>query len=447
MRLLLLTAATLLSLTGSAAAQEELSRVTGVRFWTLGDTTRVVVETTGEFTFRYDRVSNPDRVYFDIIGTHFDQHGVHNVPVGDRLIQQIRVAQTQPGTTRVVFDLQPPAWVEWTASELTNPNRLIVELRAAAAPPPAAVAPAPDAEKGNAPEAVLPAAGKAVGTTVPQPSAAQPQAKATPPPNTAAKTTPAAASSPGVPKPARLGKNSRSMTRVLGLKIGRIVLDAGHGGHDTGTIGPGGLLEKELVLDVCQRLGSLIAERLGAEVVYTRNDDTFVPLEERTRLANELKADLFLSVHANASRSASASGVETYYLNFTSNQSDLELAARENAASQKTVYELKDLLQKIALQDKIEESAAFAATVQRSLYSASVRANSRTRNRGVKKAPFIVLIGASMPSILAEIGFVSNPRDEALMKRPEFRQKLAEGLYRGIAQYAETLSQFQVAQK
>jgi N-acetylmuramoyl-L-alanine amidase len=235
------------------------------------------------------------------------------------------------------------------------------------------------------------------------------------------------------------------MARVLGLKIGRIVLDAGHGGHDTGTAGPGGLYEKDLVLDVTKRLGALIETKMGAEVVYTRIDDTYVGLEARTRIANEHRADLFLSVHANSSPESSSSGVETYYLNFTSSKAAMEVAARENASSQKTVYELKDLLQKIALQDKVEESREFAAKIQQHLYIASAKANARTKNRGVKKAPFVVLIGASMPSVLAEIGFISNPKDEAILKKADARQKIAEGLYKGLVQYASTLSQSQVA--
>jgi N-acetylmuramoyl-L-alanine amidase len=246
------------------------------------------------------------------------------------------------------------------------------------------------------------------------------------------------------PKPAKLG-DSQSLTRVLGLKVGRIVIDPGHGGHDTGSAGPGGLFEKELVLDVAKRIGALIESRMGAEVVYTREDDTFVALERRTAIANERGADLFLSIHANSSHARNASGVETYYLNFTSSKEALEVAARENASSQTTVHELKDLLQKIALQDKVDESREFAAKIQQALYSASARANARTRDRGVKKAPFVVLIGASMPSVLAEVGFISNPKDEALFKKPAFRQKIAEGIYKGLSLYAATLSQSQVA--
>jgi N-acetylmuramoyl-L-alanine amidase len=229
------------------------------------------------------------------------------------------------------------------------------------------------------------------------------------------------------------------------LKIGRVVLDPGHGGHDTGTIGPSGLQEKELALDVCLRLGELIQSRLGAEVVFTRTDDTFIPLERRTAIANEQKADLFLSVHANSAPVTSSSGVESYYLNFTDNKVSMEVAARENASSEKTVFELKDLISRIARQEKKDESREFAERVQNGLYKAARRGNSRTRNRGVRTAPFIVLIGAEMPSVLAEIAFISNPRDEGLLKTPAARQRIAEGLYQGISGYVATLSHFEIA--
>ncbi len=239
----------------------------------------------------------------------------------------------------------------------------------------------------------------------------------------------------------------RSLTRALGLKIGKIVIDAGHGGHDTGTIGPNGLLEKDLVLDVARRLGRLLEARLGAEVVYTRRDDTFVPLETRTAIANREQADLFISVHANSSRDPDARGVETYYLNFTSSPEALEVAARENAVSEKSIHELQDLVKKIALKEKIDESREFASDVQDSLYGGLSLRSAGVRNRGVKKAPFIVLIGANMPSILAEISFVSNPTDERKLEGSEQRQRIAESLYRGVARYAGGLSGVKVASK
>lgn len=491
-----MTGAMLLGLLHSAAA-EHAPAVVAVRYWSLTDVTRIAVETTGEFQFRADRAHDPERIYFDLIGTRngMVRKGQHAVVVGDRLIKQIRVAETLPGTTRVVFDLE--ANVEYTASQLSNPDRLIVELRAAGVQMPTAPAvmsvtggqtfsiadkPAPPLPQ---PSAVMPPAiqtGPISVASIYDPTRAKEKAIAalnasvTPvtrtrldvPPAIVEKSrreavkppvalmqaaAPAAiAPAPTLPvtaaKPARLTKSGeQSLTRVLGLKVGRIVLDAGHGGHDEGTHGPTGYTEKDLVLDVTQRLGALIESRMGSEVIYTRTDDTFVPLETRTHIANEAKADLFLSIHANSSPVRASSGVETYYLNFTTSQSALEVAARENASSQKTVYELKDLLQKIALRDKVDESREFAARIQNTLYALSARSNSRAKDRGVKKAPFVVLIGASMPSVLVEVGFITNPRDESLMKKPEFRQKMAEAVYKGLAQYASTLSHFQVASR
>ncbi len=232
----------------------------------------------------------------------------------------------------------------------------------------------------------------------------------------------------------------RSLIRALGLKIGKIVIDPGHGGHDTGTIGPNGLEEKDLVLDVSQRLGKLLITRLGAEVIYTRQDDTFIPLETRTAIANQEGADLFVSVHANSSHDPDARGVETYYLNFTSSPDALEVAARENAVSEKSIHELQDLVKKIALKEKIEESQEFATDVEESLHSGLAVKNPGLRDRGVKKAPFIVLIGANMPSILAEISFVSNPGDERKLthaRLPPAHRRIALSRDRQVRQRLE----------
>jgi N-acetylmuramoyl-L-alanine amidase len=240
---------------------------------------------------------------------------------------------------------------------------------------------------------------------------------------------------------------ANTLTRALGLKIGRIVIDPGHGGHDTGTIGPTGLREKDVVLDVGLRLRKLLEKNLGSEVFMTRSDDTFIPLEERTAIANEKNADLFISIHANASRDRNARGIETYYLNFTSNPDALEVAARENATSQESVHQLQDLIKKIALTEKIEESRHFARLVQNSVYTDLEKDTGNLRNRGIKKAPFVVLIGANMPSILAEISFVSNPRDEKLLRKGSYRQKIAQALYDGILKYVATLGGVKVAEK
>ena len=237
-----------------------------------------------------------------------------------------------------------------------------------------------------------------------------------------------------VPELTRDGQHS--LTRALGLKVNRIVIDAGHGGHDTGTIGPTGLMEKDLCLDVSLRLGKLIQQRIpGADVIFTREDDTFIPLERRTEIANESKADLFLSVHANSSQDRAARGIETYYLNFTGSSDAMEVAARENALSENSVHDLQDIVKKIARNEKIEESRDLAAIVQNSLAKRMDNLNHGERNRGVRKAPFVVLIGADMPSVLAEISFLSNATDEQWLKKPENRQRVAEGLYRGIETY------------
>ena len=237
----------------------------------------------------------------------------------------------------------------------------------------------------------------------------------------------------------------RSLVRALGLKIGRIVIDPGHGGHDSGTLGAGGIQEKDVVLDVALRLGKMLHDHLGAEIIYTRSDDTFIPLETRTAIANKAQADLFISVHANSSSDETARGVETYYLNFTSSPDALDVAARENAVSDQSIHQLADLVKKITLKDKIDESREFASDVEDALYKGLQQGNAGLKNRGVKKAPFVVLIGANMPSILAEISFVTNPRDAAQLRQPEYRQRVAESLYKGVARYAGGLSGMRVA--
>jgi N-acetylmuramoyl-L-alanine amidase len=232
-----------------------------------------------------------------------------------------------------------------------------------------------------------------------------------------------------------------TLTRALGLKIGRIVIDAGHGGHDTGTIGPTGLMEKDLCLDVALRLGKIIQQRLpGADVIYTRSDDTFIPLEERTHIANEAKADLFISIHANSSHDHQARGIETYYLNLKGSPDAMEVASRENATANESVHDLDDIVKKIARSEKIDESREFASDIQDSLSKRIQKQYKPVKDRGVRKAPFVVLIGADMPSILTEISFLSNPADEQLLKKPEHRQRVAEGLYQGVADYLQSLN-------
>jgi N-acetylmuramoyl-L-alanine amidase len=448
------------SLLFAQAERAGIRSVTAVRHWALSETTRIAIEVSGEFEYHTDRLSNPDRVYFDILNAHprIEFRRMLNRELNDKFLRKIRVAETTPGVTRIVLDLAPD--VQVTTSQLSTPDRLIIELRAMVPAITAAPLPPP-------PDVIRPALGEKVTSEpnrselgkpeLPKPEltrteAAKPGPVAAP---VAATLPPAPALKPAAAPavlPAETARGARhttsglnSLTRALGLKINRVVIDPGHGGHDQGTIGPRGLMEKDLVLDVAQRVGKLIEERMGAEVIYTRSDDTFIPLEGRTAIANEKKADLFLSIHANSSPVARIAGVETFYLNVTGTKDALDLAARENASSQKSVFELQDLIKKITLQDKAEESREFAGRLQTSLYAFSSRNIPGAKNRGVKSAPFVVLIGAHMPSVLAEIGFLSNTREETLLKKSDYRQKLAEALFRGISRYADSLSHFQVA--
>ena len=431
-------------------------RVTAVRFWSAGDTTRIAVEVSGEFKYKSDSLDTPPRLFFDVQGSR-PAMAQKNIPVGDRLLKQIRIAETQPGTTRVVLDLEQGA--DFTASQLSNPERLMIELRAKGAKTSSATVTELVVEE---PAKPLPAQQPKVETpalvTKTEPRKADPAvvAKVLPSPavltpvsrTVATSLTVAAPRKSEAPEPKPAARNSngdRSLTRALGLKLGRVVLDPGHGGHDAGTHGPSGLTEKEVVLDISQRLAALLQDRLGSEVVLTRTDDTFIPLEGRTKIANDAKADLFLSIHANSSPVKSVTGVETYYLNFTTSRGALDLAARENATAESSIFDLKDVLEKIALRDKIDESREFATRLQTSLFT--LTKSTAAKNRGIKKAPFVVLIGAQMPSVLAEIGFLTNSSDEALMRKTEHRQKIAEALYKGIASYAESLSQLQLANR
>lgn len=243
------------------------------------------------------------------------------------------------------------------------------------------------------------------------------------------------------PKPAKTtSSGKRNLIRTLGLKVGKVVIDPGHGGHDTGTVGAGKLREKDLVNDLAQRLGSLIEERLGSEVIYTRTDDRFVPLRERTRMANHAQADLFISIHANSARQRSVRGIETYYLNLTTDSWAMAVAARENAAAERSVHELEDLVAKITRNENLSESREFASKVQSALYDTLSKQTRGLRNRGVRKAPMLVLMDAKMPAVLAEVSFLSNTTDEKLLKTSAYRDKVAEALFKGISSYADTLS-------
>lgn len=457
----------------SSGISDKIVQVNSIRHTSEADYTRITVNLEQDVRFESQRLDHPDRVFFDLKNARLASRLMgSSVSVDDGRVKKIRMAQYKPGRARVVIETDGRA--SFNASVVLNPPRLVIDVRSDSAATETACADAAsngdcsnDNDEGDA--KVLRAAERSTSVATPRdtsvPKKVIVEADADDPPAEANDEPAEKAGRSGQPSKlsrSRRGKTQlalaspmreaqptsdgdRSLIRTLGLRIGKIVIDPGHGGHDTGTIGPNGLLEKELVLDVSRRLGKLLASRLGAQVVFTRRDDTFIPLETRTSIANQEQADLFVSVHANSSHDPDARGVETYYLNFTSSPEALEVAARENAASDKSIHELQDLVKKIALKEKIEESREFASDVQGALHTGLAIKNPGERNRGVKKAPFVVLIGANMPSILAEISFLSNPTDERRLRTPAYRQRIAESLYHGISQYVDGLGGLKVA--
>ena len=419
------------------------------------DHTRIVVALDDTVKYEEVHLHSPDRIYFDLHKARVaPKIAGQSIDFQSGLLKSVRVGQNKPDVVRVVLDANGAK--DCTATLVGKPYRLVIDLsNDATSTPSLASSGAPNATSAAVTQKA-PAETLAADTNRPtiqpalQPEVQSDSASASP---VKMERTAANSLKPGGTKsgaalalkptpeaqPTRDGQ--RSLTRTLGLKIGRIVIDAGHGGHDTGTIGPHGLMEKDLCLDVALRLGRIIEQKLpGAEVVYTRKDDTFIPLEERTAIANEAKADLFISIHANSSRDRDARGVETYYLNFATSGESMEVATRENAYSEKSLHDLQDLVQKIARNEKIEESKELASDIQDALSHRLQLVSANEHNRGVKRAPFIVLIGANMPSVLTEISFVSNPTDERLLKKADQRERIANGLYRGIAAYLESLN-------
>jgi N-acetylmuramoyl-L-alanine amidase len=430
--------------------------LTDVHTFNTDNFARIIV--TLEDTVKFDsaHIASPDRIYFDLHRANLTPgQAKKTIDVKNGLLKSVRLGQNRDGVVRLVLDVDGAR--DYKAYLISNPYRLVIEVRNSAnvttakngASAPATTVPVSVAPKEDAvdPKATDQPSETASASANKQPAtakiaaklAASPAEKSTPIKSKSASANAAPLKPPTEPKPTRDGQHS--LTRALGLKIGRIVIDAGHGGHDTGTIGPHGLMEKDLCLDVALRLGHLIEQKLpGAEVVYTRKDDTFIPLEQRTAMANDAKADLFISIHANSSHDHEARGIETYYLNFATSEESLEVATRENALSQAGLHDLQDLVKKIARNEKIEESKEFASDVQDSLTRRMQLVSQGEKNRGVKKAPFVVLIGANMPSILSEISFISNPSDEKLLRKGDQRQRVADGLYRGIAAYLDNLN-------
>jgi len=366
-----------------AAASGQRPEVTGIRHWSSADYSTVVIDLQDQVQYEAHRLSRPERIYLDLPDTRLVASLFNKtINVGDALLERVRVAQPTHGVTRVVLETKGVS--NFSVSLEPNPYRLVIELRTIGSQP-------------------------------------KPRAKVElfAPGNQA----PLLAQSPrnAAPNPTHAGEPKL-----------RIVLDAGHGGWDLGTVGRKGLLEKDLVLDIVERLGKLVENRLSAAVIYTRTDDNYVALEKRAEVANLAKANLFLSIHANYSDFPSARGVETYY---TNTYSSIRARSREYSDADPTVPEVD--WTNVDIREKVHESRRFAASIQHALYGTLSAKNPGLANRGVKRAQYVVLTGTSMPAVLAEVSFVSSPTDENNLQSSSYRQRIAEALYQGVARYAE----------
>ena len=414
--------------------------VRGITRTPLPDGVRVSIEMDRELLFKQEQLENPRRVFFDLRGAHLSP-GLRDktFSFSDDIIREIRVGRHPQNTTRVVMDTEGVE--SYSVFTLYSPYRVIVDFRRrgiAAAPPPVAA----PAVLTAVPTTGLRRPGpKPVAPRLPRPAPAPPVRRRRPAadgPLPIATAWRRAAARLRRCVPLANSNGQYSLARQLGLGVSRIVLDPGHGGHDPGVRG-NGVNEAELVLDVSLRLKKLLESQPGMDVVMTRDTDVFVPLDQRTAIANRDGADLFLSIHANASRNVKARGVETYFLNFAANPEAEAVAARENSASGQTMHRLPDIVRAITLNNKIDESRDFADTVQKAMVRTLSSRNRELQDRGVKQAPFVVLIGAGMPSVLAEISFVTHKQEGLLLKTSAYRQQIAEALFDAIVKYQKSL--------
>jgi N-acetylmuramoyl-L-alanine amidase len=433
---------------------------------------RVTIEMDAETSFHAERLENPRRVFFDLKGTRpVPSLRDARLQFDDEIVREIRLGRHPQTTTRIVFDMNGVD--SYSVFTLYSPYRLVIDFKPLATA--SSATPASTAEsvvrkstsqdkklsdtRGTAgshrADGVSNGAngnGSVVGDSGAPPSSV-PSLAATPlsvsaavipveappaPPARPSAAKPTIVTSPIPTLPSANSDGKFSLSRQLGLGISRVVIDAGHGGHDPGAQS-NGVSESELTLDVALRLSRLLEKQPGVEVVLTRDSDVFIPLEERTAIANREGADLFLSIHANASRNPKARGVESYFLNFASNAAAEAVAARENAASSRAMHSLPEIVRAIALNDKIDESRDFAEMVQRSMVRRLSARNTQVRDLGVKQAPFVVLIGAAMPSVLAEISFVTNKQEGQLLKSTAYRQQIAESLLDAVLRYQQSL--------
>ena len=404
-------------LNGGQTAAGGLTTLKAIRREVLPGALRITLELEREAMFYEERLDGPPRVFVDLHDTQAVAALLDaTIAFQGDVVQRVRIGRHPDNRTRVVFDLQGAG--RHSVYSLYNPYRLVIDFERLPSTDPQTMVAARDAE------------------TEPEPA---PGVAETPARRAAAPAQPTP--EPGGTPPAAATANAAggfSLSRQLGLRIARVVIDPGHGGRDPGAQ-VRGLNEAELVLDIAIRLERLLAKEPGVEVVMTRRTNAYVALEERTAIANRSSADLFLSIHANASNNPGVRGFETYFLNFALNPQAEALAARENAGAARTMANLPDIVKAITLNNKIDESRDFASMLHRSMQERLNKADGATRDLGVKQAPFMVLIGATMPSVLAEVSFLTNRDEAALLRSQAYRQQIAEALLGGVMQYQNSL--------
>ncbi len=388
------------------------AEVAELRHWSTPDYTRIAVTLDREVTFeKHEIAKSPgsavlSRIYFDINGARLAS-GVKDIPIGDGLLKTARVAQYRPDTVRVVLDVENIR--DYKIFTFSDPFRIIVDV------------------KGERPTEI---------------SALSPTLKAAVPPveTVGRELLPVVPKEPVVEPPREQpAPRPKVRTAVKPGKIRRIVVDPGHGGKDPGAVGPLGMQEKDVVLAMGLSLAKKLRDELGIDVVMTRSTDVFIELQERTAIANQVGADLFVSIHANASLNRNASGIETYYLNLAKTEKAAQLAARENGTSLEKVSLLQAVLFDLMANYKLNDSAHLAEEVQKLLHKRLAAHYPTVKNLGVKQGPFYVLVGATMPSILVETAFISNEKEETRLGDPQYQDQVAEGILEGISAYIAAL--------
>ena len=380
----------------------EAPRLERIRYWSGPEYTRVVFDLTSPVVAKphYLKGESP-RLYFDLLYTEPAPDLPAEIPIRNGLVLQVRASRFDEQRTRVVLDLNRVA--EYKLATLDNPHRLVVDIK-------------------GAPHKLVLTSGQS--TSLREPAAAED--------DSIASILDTAADRQAV---IHVPLNKKDE----GIKL--VVVDAGHGGRDPGAVGPDNILEKDVTLQLAKEVAAALRQKLGVKVLLTRTDDSFLELRERTDYANRVGADLFISLHANATPDGKAYGLETYFLNLSKNNQAAEVAARENGTSLQEVGNLEAILFDLMANAKINESSRLAAEVQQALVAGLRPHYSRIKDLGVKQGPFHVLLGATMPSVLVEAAFISNNREAKRLASIDYRQRVAAAIVNGVKNYSSSIDQ------